>query len=48
MIEMVRRMDIEINNPVWAQVRLPAPWDDEVAPPATISATPIPLAGAAE
>jgi nitrogenase molybdenum-cofactor synthesis protein NifE len=38
MIEMVRQMDIEINNPVWDQVRLPAPWEEE---PALVSVAPM-------
>ncbi|MBK1666063.1 nitrogenase iron-molybdenum cofactor biosynthesis protein NifE [Rhodospirillum rubrum] len=33
MLELVRQMDIEINNPVWAQVRAPAPWDPPAASP---------------
>lgn len=30
MVELVKRMDLAVNNPVWAQVRAPAPW--EVSP----------------
>ncbi len=29
MVELVRQIDLAIHNPVWAQVRAPAPWDDE-------------------
>jgi nitrogenase molybdenum-cofactor synthesis protein NifE len=29
MVELVRQLDLEINNPVWQEVRLPAPWDAE-------------------
>jgi nitrogenase molybdenum-cofactor synthesis protein NifE len=27
MVELVRQLDLEINSPVWAEVRRPAPWD---------------------
>ena len=27
MVELVRQIDLAIHNPVWAQVRAPAPWD---------------------
>ncbi|MBK8176350.1 MAG: nitrogenase iron-molybdenum cofactor biosynthesis protein NifE [Rhodospirillales bacterium] len=27
MIELVRRIDGELNNPVWPEIRRPAPWD---------------------
>jgi nitrogenase molybdenum-cofactor synthesis protein NifE len=27
MVELVRNLDLEINNPVWAEVRRSAPWD---------------------
>ena len=27
MVELVRKIDPAINNPVWEQVRAPAPWD---------------------
>ncbi len=27
MVELVKRMDLAVNNPVWAQVRAPAPWE---------------------
>ena len=27
MIELVRQLDREINSPVWAEVRRPAPWE---------------------
>ncbi|MGZ8308964.1 MAG: hypothetical protein ACXWU0_03960, partial [Rhodoplanes sp.] len=29
MIELVRQIDLAIHNPIWAQVRTPAPWDAE-------------------
>ena len=29
MVELVRQIDLSINNPVWQQVRAPAPWDLE-------------------
>jgi nitrogenase molybdenum-cofactor synthesis protein NifE len=29
MVELVRQIDIALNNPVWAQVREAAPWDTE-------------------
>jgi len=27
MVELVRQLDLEINSPVWREVRRPAPWD---------------------
>lgn len=27
MVELVKRMDLAVNNPVWQQVRAPAPWE---------------------
>jgi len=27
MVELVRQIDLSINNPIWQQVRAPAPWD---------------------
>ncbi len=27
MVELVRQLDLEINNPVWREVRRPAPWE---------------------
>jgi nitrogenase molybdenum-cofactor synthesis protein NifE len=27
MVELVRQLDLEINNPVWNAVRKPAPWE---------------------
>ncbi len=27
MLNLVQQMDLEVNNPVWEQVRTPAPWD---------------------
>jgi nitrogenase molybdenum-cofactor synthesis protein NifE len=29
MVELVKRIALSIHNPIWAQVREPAPWDDE-------------------
>ncbi|MEX3672167.1 nitrogenase iron-molybdenum cofactor biosynthesis protein NifE [Paraburkholderia phenoliruptrix] len=29
MVELVHEIDRSIHNPVWQQVRIPAPWDDE-------------------
>lgn len=29
MVELVRQIDLTIHNPVWTQVRAPAPWDGE-------------------
>jgi nitrogenase molybdenum-cofactor synthesis protein NifE len=29
MVALVREIDQSINNPIWAQVRAPAPWDKE-------------------
>jgi nitrogenase molybdenum-cofactor synthesis protein NifE len=29
MVELVRQIDLAIHNPVWAEVRATAPWDDE-------------------
>jgi hypothetical protein len=40
MVELVRQIDLAIHNPVWAQVRAPAPWDAEgrvVAPDAPMA-----------
>ncbi|MCK9874978.1 nitrogenase iron-molybdenum cofactor biosynthesis protein NifE [Frankia sp. Ag45/Mut15] len=31
MVEFARRLDMAISNPVWDQVRRPAPWDAQVA-----------------
>ena len=28
MVELVRQLDLEINSPVWREVRRPAPWED--------------------
>lgn len=28
MIEMIRQIDLSINNPIWDQVRKPAPWEE--------------------
>ena len=27
MVELVRQIDLSIHNPIWAQVRAPAPWE---------------------
>ena len=27
MVELVRQIDLAIHNPIWADVRLPAPWE---------------------
>ena len=27
MVELVRQLDLALSNPMWAQVRKPAPWD---------------------
>ena len=29
MVELVKRIALSIHDPIWAQVREPAPWDDE-------------------
>ena len=29
MVELVRQIDLAINNPMWDEVRAPAPWDAE-------------------
>jgi len=34
MVELVRHIDRAVNNPMWADVRAPAPWDDGYAPAA--------------
>jgi nitrogenase molybdenum-cofactor synthesis protein NifE len=26
MVELVRQLDLEVNNPLWADLRRPAPW----------------------
>jgi nitrogenase molybdenum-cofactor synthesis protein NifE len=31
MVELVRQIDLSIHNPIWEQVKAPAPWD-EAAP----------------
>ncbi|HIJ61518.1 MAG TPA: nitrogenase iron-molybdenum cofactor biosynthesis protein NifE [Rhodospirillaceae bacterium] len=28
MVELIRQIDLSINNPIWAQVRAPAPWEE--------------------
>jgi nitrogenase molybdenum-cofactor synthesis protein NifE len=32
MVALARSIDAELNNPVWAQVRRSAPWDDDPDP----------------
>ena len=32
MVEMIRKIDAAINNPVWEKTRKAAPWDDDFAP----------------
>ncbi|MGY3333883.1 nitrogenase molybdenum-cofactor synthesis protein NifE [Mesorhizobium sp. USDA 4775] len=43
MVELVRQIDLAIHNPIWRQVREPAPWDCQPAmkdePPSTTSGT---------
>ena len=34
MVELVKKLDSAINNPVWEKTRKPAPWDDAWAPAA--------------
>jgi nitrogenase molybdenum-cofactor synthesis protein NifE len=34
MVELVRQIDKAVSNPMWRQVRAPAPWDDAVSEPA--------------
>ncbi len=47
MVELVRQIDKAISNPVWRQVRMPAPWD--VVPSAgTLSPAPLPQGGRGE
>ncbi|UVK50020.1 nitrogenase iron-molybdenum cofactor biosynthesis protein NifE (plasmid) [Mesorhizobium sp. AR02] len=31
MVELVRQIDLAIHNPIWSQVRVPAPWDCQPA-----------------
>jgi nitrogenase molybdenum-cofactor synthesis protein NifE len=41
MVELVRHIDLAVNNPIWADVRAPAPWDaDFPAPGPTTPAGP--------
>ena len=35
MVELVKKLDQAINNPVWEKTRRPAPWDQDWAPAAT-------------
>ncbi|PAQ07685.1 nitrogenase iron-molybdenum cofactor biosynthesis protein NifE [Mesorhizobium temperatum] len=43
MVELVRQIDLALHNPIWRQVREPAPWDCQPAvkdePPSTTSET---------
>lgn len=32
MVELVRQIDLEVNNPLWAEVRRPAPWAESAQP----------------
>ncbi len=32
MVELVQRIDLELSNPIWEQLRQPAPWDSAVVP----------------
>lgn len=45
-IELVRRIDLALSNPVFAAVRAPAPWDDDgrLTGPALAVATALPVA----
>ncbi|RAI35553.1 nitrogenase iron-molybdenum cofactor biosynthesis protein NifE [Rhodoplanes serenus] len=52
MVELVRQIDLALHNPVWAQVRVPAPWDADgrlIEEVASLSATgapsPLPVTG---
>ncbi|MFP4125260.1 MAG: nitrogenase iron-molybdenum cofactor biosynthesis protein NifE [Alphaproteobacteria bacterium] len=40
MVELVRHIDRAVNNPMWADVRAPAPWDDGFAAPAATGSGP--------
>jgi len=31
MVELVRQIDLEVNNPLWADIRRPAPWERSAA-----------------
>ncbi|WP_157223628.1 nitrogenase iron-molybdenum cofactor biosynthesis protein NifE, partial [Rhodovulum sp. PH10] len=49
MVELVRQIDLEVNNPIFAAVRRPAPWDADgnlietvVSFPATDASSPLP------
>lgn len=39
MVELVRQIDLEINNPVWADVRRSPPWEAAASPPAAFEPT---------
>ncbi|MGO9742642.1 MAG: nitrogenase iron-molybdenum cofactor biosynthesis protein NifE [Roseiarcus sp.] len=38
MVELVKRIDLAIHNPIWAQVREPAPWTDLSPAPTPVDA----------
>jgi nitrogenase molybdenum-cofactor synthesis protein NifE len=38
MVELVEQLDLEINNPVWAAVRRPAPWEGVASPAVAVDA----------
>jgi nitrogenase molybdenum-iron protein alpha/beta subunit len=42
MVELVRTIDHAVNNPMWAEVRAPAPWDDGFAAAGPAGARPGP------
>ena len=48
MVELVRQIDLAIHNPVWAEVRATAPWDDEGRLTAAHPAASAPAASLAE
>lgn len=37
MIELVKKLDGAINNPVWEKARKPAPWDEVFVPSASLA-----------
>lgn len=52
MVDLVRAIDRAVNNPMWADLRSPAPWDDRppaavVLPPLTAGRCPVAHAGTA-
>ncbi|MEO1090505.1 MAG: nitrogenase iron-molybdenum cofactor biosynthesis protein NifE [Pseudomonadota bacterium] len=44
MVELVRAIDRAVNNPMWADVRAPAPWDEGFQP-RSVSADPLHVVG---